>query len=121
ILVAPSDESDAGCGANGRIGTGMSEFQALDRQTIHVRRCVVALAVTADIRVAEVIRHDKQNVRLGGLRRCGSTKARQSKTARGSCLHEPAAGQYYLKTRHVVYRFRTDMQRSRIRCWHNRR
>src|SRR4051794_39069257 len=102
VLVAPRDETDASCRAHGGIGICLGEFQSLDRQTIDVRRGVVALAVTADIRVAKVIGHNEDNVRLGSLRLTGATKTCQSKRTCGSSLHEPASGPYFLMLRHDI-------------------
>jgi hypothetical protein len=45
----------------------LRELQSLDRQTVHVRRCVVALAVATHVGIAEVIRQDENDVRLSCL------------------------------------------------------
>jgi hypothetical protein len=44
-----------------------------DRQTVHVRRRVVALAVATHVGIAKVVGQNKDDVRLGRLRKAGAT------------------------------------------------
>ena len=74
-LIAPRDEPSA----RGRTVCGiritLREPQAFDGQTIHIGRRVVALPVATHVGVAEVVRHDENNVRLGRLRPTWATKS----------------------------------------------
>ena len=66
-LIAPGDQAGAGWRAIGGIRIALRELESFDRQPVHVRRRVVALTVAAHVRIAEVVREDEHDVRLGDL------------------------------------------------------
>jgi hypothetical protein len=76
-LIAPGDQAGACRRAVGGIGIALREPQSLERQPVDVRRGVVALAVAAHVGIAEIVRQDEDDVRLGALRKAGASEAGQ--------------------------------------------
>ena len=66
-LIAPGDQRHACCRAVGGMEYRCVNLQSLDGQPVDVGRRIVALTVAAHIGVAEVIRHDEDDVRIGRL------------------------------------------------------
>src|SRR5262245_25547510 len=87
-LIASGDQSSARWGAIGGIRIALRELEAFDRQTVHVRRRIVALTVAAHIRIAEIVREDEHDVRLGGLCKAGAAEAGQCQRACRGRLNE---------------------------------
>ena len=103
VLVSPGGKRRARGRTDRGVGIGLGKPQPLECETIHVRSRVVALPVTADIGVAEIVREDEYDVRLVCLRRPGSGKADpgQGQRACGRRLHETAAAERFLIVCHV--------------------
>src|SRR6266581_6864497 len=103
-LIAPGNQPRACRRATRGIRISLRELQSLDRQTVDVRRRVVTLAVAAHVRIAEVVRHDEDDVRLDGL--CPTYPAKsdpcQGQRTRGSRLDKLTTGKRPLNMRHVV-------------------
>ena len=103
-LIAPRDEP----GARGRAVRGirirLREPQAFDRQTVHVGRGIVALAVAAHIGVAEIVRQNEDDVWPNRLGKAGAAKTdpRQSQRTCGCRLDKPATAHCILIVRHVL-------------------
>jgi hypothetical protein len=90
ILIASGSQGRACRRADRGVGVALREFQPLDCQAVYVWRRVVVLTVAAHISVAEVIRHDEDDVRPCRLRPGCAAKANpcQGQRTRGSCLDE---------------------------------
>src|SRR5262245_63418654 len=73
-LIATSDQSHPRGRAIPLIRVALRKPQAFNRQTVHVRRGVVALAIAAHISIAEVVRQDEDDVRLSVLREAGAAE-----------------------------------------------
>src|SRR5713101_7903845 len=83
ILVTPGNQRRA-CGrTHSGIGVGLGEFHPFERKSIHVRRCVIALAVATHIGKAEVVGEDEDDVWPGGLS-AGATQRRRGNGERAS-------------------------------------
>src|SRR5258706_11424852 len=103
ILIAPRDQGRSRRRAHGRIRIALSETEPLDREAVDVRRHVVTLAVAAQVRVAEVVGHDEDDVRPAGLRPTGAAQnqAREGQRTDGGRLDESAAGNRALAICHL--------------------
>src|SRR5260370_335132 len=82
--------------ANGRVRVALREHQSLDRQAVDVRRRIITLAVAAHVGIAEVIRHDEDDVRFDSLRptRTAEAEPGQRQRARGTRLDKSTTRNY---------------------------
>src|SRR5258707_2670262 len=96
ILIAPGDQRRARRRANGRVRVALREHQSLDRQAVDVRRRIITLAVAAHVGIAEVIRHDEDDVRFDSLRptRTAEAEPGQRQRARGTRLDKSTTRNY---------------------------
>jgi hypothetical protein len=79
ILVAAGDQRGARGRADRGIGVALGEAHSLKREPVDVRGEIVALAVAAHVGVAEIVRHDEDDVWLGRLRAQRAAEAHAGK------------------------------------------
>ena len=103
-LIAAGRQAGARGRAIRRIRIALREPHPLDRQTVHVRRRVVALAVATHVGIAKVVGQDEDDVRLDRLRKAGAAKAEpgQSQRTRGARLDEAATAERVPTMGHVL-------------------
>jgi len=91
ILISPGGERGARRRADRRVRVALGEHQSFQREPIDVRRRVVALAVAADVAVAQVVRQDEDDVRFDGLSQARTTEtgSGQRERAQGARLNKP--------------------------------
>ncbi len=74
VLISARDEGGAGGRAHGGVGIGLQKSDSAGGNRIDVGGLVFAAAVAGKIRVAQIVGHDVDDVRLGRgiLRVCGA-------------------------------------------------
>src|SRR6267143_5789713 len=103
-LIASGNQPGACRRATRGIRVSLRELKSLDCQTVDVWRGVVALAVAAHVRIAEVVRQDENDVRLDGLCPTYSAESEppQGHRACAGRLDKTTTGKRALNMRHAV-------------------
>src|SRR6266568_2188515 len=101
-LITSGNQPRARRRATRGIRISLRELKSVDSQTVDVWCRVVVLAVAAHVRVAKIVRHDEDDVRLHGLRPTFSAKPDpgQGQRARGSRLDKSPTSKRAITMRH---------------------